>query len=95
MKTLAAALALALLAIIFVGYYDALDDADINRVFFIKKAPTWQVEFRNLFANDADDKPLERLTPEERDEVIAYCRYRLGITTELNTQAELERCKPR
>lgn len=86
---------LALLAVLYVGYYESLDDAEVNKVFFIKKSPTLQVKFRHLFANDADDKPLEKLTAEQREQVIDYCKYRLGIETALNNQEELEACKQR
>jgi hypothetical protein len=86
---------LGLLAVLFVGYYESLDDAEVNKVFFIKKSPTLQIKFRNLFANDADDKPLERLTDDQREQVIDYCKYRLGIETALHNQEELEACKQR
>lgn len=95
MKSLAALITLSLLAILFVGYYKALDDGDVRRVFFIKRAPTLQVHFHHLFANDADDKPLAQLSEEQREQVIDYCRYRLGIVTELSTQEQLEACKAR
>ncbi len=62
-------------------------------MFFIKSSPTLQVRFENIFLTDADDKPLERLSDEERGLVIAYCKYRLGIETELDTQDELNVCK--
>lgn len=95
MKKTIAITILALLAILYIGYYESLDDAEVNKVFFIKKSPTLQIQFRNLFANDADDKPLARLTAEQREQVIDYCKFRLGIETELKTQAELEACKQR
>jgi hypothetical protein len=95
MKKLIAIGTFSLLAVLFIGFYESLDDAEVSNVFFIKKSPTLQVKFRNLFANDADDKPLEELTTEQREQVIDYCKYRLGIETELNTQEELEVCKQR
>lgn len=84
---------LILAVILFAGYYESLDDAEVNKVFFVKKYPSLQIKFRNLFANDADDKPLDKLTAEQRQLVIDYCKYRLGIETELKTQEELESCK--
>lgn len=84
---------LILAVILFTGYYESLDDAEVNKVFFVKKYPSLQIKFRNLFANDADDKPLDKLTAEQRQLVIDYCKYRLGIETELKTQEELESCK--
>jgi len=95
MKKIIALAILCLLAVLYVGYYESLDDADVNKLFFIKKSPTLQVKFRHLFANDADDKPLEKLTAEQRKQVIDYCKYRLGIETALSNQEELEACKQR
>lgn len=95
MKKLIILAILALLAVLYVGYYESLDDAEVNKVFFIKKSPTLQVKFRHLFANDADDKPLEKLTAEQLEQVVDYCKYRLGIETTLNNQKELDACKQR
>ena len=79
----------------WIGFYEALEDAEIVRVYFIKKHPTLQMQFVNIFANDADDKPLDRLNEQQRQYVIDYCRYRLGTNTTLQTQAELDQCKSR
>lgn len=95
MKKLIALVILGLLAVLYIGYYESLGDAEVNKVFFIKKSPTLQIKFRHLFANEADDKPLEKLTSEQRKQVIDYCKYRLGIETALNNQDELEMCKQR
>lgn len=95
MKKLIVFITFALLAVLYVGYYESLDDAEVNKIFFIKKFPTLQVKFRHLFANDADDKSLEKLTAEQREQVIDYCKYRLGIETALVNQEELEACKHR
>lgn len=95
MKKLFIVFSLALAVLLFVGYYRVVDDAELNRVFFIKKRPTFQVEFVNLFANDADNKKLHELEMAERELIIDYCKYRLGINSELRTQEELEICKQR
>ena len=76
-----------------VGFYETYFAEDNRTVFFIKKYPTLQVRFENIFLSDRDDKPLAYLSDEERGVVIAYCKYRLGIETELKTQDELEACK--
>ncbi|WXL25262.1 hypothetical protein WG219_18460 [Ectopseudomonas mendocina] len=60
---------------------------------FIKKQPTLQFQFENIFLTDEDDKALDRLSDEEKGLVINYCKYRLGINTELKTQEELNACK--
>ncbi len=95
MKKLTALLLGLCVAHIYVGFYKTRWAEDNKRVFFIKKYPSLQVEFVNLFASDADDKSLYQLSPLERTVVRDYCKYRLGIETELKTQAELNACKAR
>lgn len=87
MKKLLIAGALALLAVLYVGYYEALEEGDIETILFIKKHPTFQVEFYKIHANDGEIRQVERLTEEER------CRYRLGIDTDLKTQSDVEMCR--
>ncbi|GFM67725.1 hypothetical protein K5D57_01015 [Pseudomonas cichorii] len=95
MKKIIALLTLTLIAWLFIGCYESIDDAEVNTVFFIKKRPTLQLKFVNLFANDADDKKLHELNEEQRELVINYCKYRLGIETLLVNEAELGECKKR
>lgn len=76
-----------------IGVYETHFAEDNRAVFFIKKHPALQVRFENIFLTDEDDKPIDRLSNEERSVVINYCKYRLGIKTELKTQEELELCK--
>jgi hypothetical protein len=85
----------ALIAALFVGYYETQWAEDNRLIFFIKQSPTFQFAFVNIFDSDADDRPLDKLTDEQRKYVIDYCKYRLGIETTLTTQAELEVCKGR
>ncbi|WP_373875091.1 hypothetical protein [Pseudomonas tohonis] len=75
------------------GVYKTRFAEDNRLVFFIKRQPSFRVAFVNPFATDADSKPLSRLNAQERQEVIDYCRYRLGIATELKTQDELDNCE--
>ncbi|AIS15061.1 hypothetical protein JM49_26310 [Pseudomonas chlororaphis subsp. aurantiaca] len=93
MKKLFIAAALALLAVLYIGYYEALEDGDIETIFFIKKHPTFQVKFYNIHANDGEIRQVERLTEEERKWIIDYCRYRLGIESDLKTQDDVEMCR--
>lgn len=51
---------------LYVGYYEALEDGDIETIVFIKKQPTFQMKFYNIHANDGEIRKVERLTPEER-----------------------------
>lgn len=93
MKTLMIAATLVVLAVLYVGYYEALEDGDIETVVFIKKHPTFQVKFYNIHANDGEIRRVERLSNEERKMIIDYCHYRLGIDTELRGQDEVEVCR--
>ncbi|PCK92307.1 hypothetical protein PsyrCH409_08895 [Pseudomonas viridiflava] len=93
MKKLLIAAVLTLLAVLYVGYYEALEDGDIETVWFLKKRPTFQVKFYNIHANDGEIRRVERLTDEERKWIIEYCRYRLGIDTKLQTQEDVEVCR--
>lgn len=93
MKKLIALIVLALLTMLYVGYYEALEDGDIETILFIKKHPTFQMKFYNIHANDGEIRQVERLTEQERHWIIDYCRYRLGIDTELKTQDDVEVCR--
>lgn len=93
MKKLFALIVLVLLTVLYVGYYQALEDGDIETILFLKKHPTLQVKFYNIHANDGEIRRVERLTQQERQWVIDYCWYRLGIHTELNTQNDVETCR--
>nr|WP_300726862.1 hypothetical protein [Pseudomonas sp.] len=78
---------------LYVGVYEKMEDAYPEKVFFIKKSPTFQISFENIFANESDDKKLSELSDSDRYLVIQYCKYRLGITTTLQSQQELNQCK--
>ncbi|GFM67726.1 hypothetical protein PSCICJ_38440 [Pseudomonas cichorii] len=80
---------------LFTGYYNSIEDAEIHSHFFIKKSPTLQIKFFNIYANNADPKHLAELDNQERQLVIDYCKYRLGIDVKLNTDDELDACKAR
>lgn len=90
-KPLIAAMLL-VLAVLYIGYYEALEDGDIETILFIKKHPTLQIKFYNIHANDGEIRRVARLTEEERKWIIDYCRYRLGFDTALETQDEVEKC---
>ncbi len=93
MKKFMVAATLAVLAVLYVGYYEALEDGDIETVVFIKKHPTFQVKFYNIHANDGEVRRVERLSDEERELIIDYCWYRLGMNTKLRVQNEIEICR--
>ena len=93
MKKLIALIVLVLVTVLYVGYYEALEDGDIETIPFIKKHPTFQMKFYNIHANDGEIRQVERLTEQERKWIIDYCRYRLGIDTDLKTQNDVEVCR--
>jgi hypothetical protein len=86
------ALPMILWSMLYVGYYEAMEDGDVEMILFIKKHPTFQVEFINIHANDGDYRKVERLTAEQQKWMIDYCHYRLDIDTELKTQEDVETC---
>lgn len=86
-------LSFALAATLSLGYYRETGEAQMYTYTFIKKHPTFQIKFENIFANPFPDKRLSDLSQKERHLVIDYCKYRLGIETQLQTQNELEQCK--
>jgi hypothetical protein len=83
---------IALLAALNVGYYNEVSDGEVNTIFFVKKSPTLRMKFYNIHANDGDYRKIDRLTDELRQDIIDYCKYRLGIETEVKTQADIEIC---
>lgn len=93
MKKLIALIVLVLVTVLYVGYYEALEDGDIETILFIKKHPTLQMKFYNIHANDGEIRQVERLTEQERNWIIDYCRYRLGIDTDLKAQNDIEICR--
>lgn len=93
MKKLMTLIVLVLVTVLYVGYYEALEDGDIETILFIKKHPTFQIKFYNIHANDGEIRQVERLTQQERQWITDYCRYRLGIDTDLKTQADVEVCR--
>lgn len=95
MKKYLVGLCLIVTAWLSIGYYNSIEDAEIHSHFFIKKSLSFQIKFFNIHANNADPKPLSKLGKDQREKVIAYCRYRLGIQTQLKTETELETCTAR
>ncbi|GAB7528798.1 hypothetical protein PS3A_12070 [Pseudomonas sp. 3A(2025)] len=80
---------------LYIGYYISLDIEDPRYMVFIKKHPTLQLRFENIYTSDRDSRSLAELSEIELKTVQDYCKYRLGIETKLNTQEELDACKER
>jgi hypothetical protein len=81
------------LAILSIGYYETNWLEENKVIFFIKKKPTLQIKFENLFASDCDLKPLDQLTERQRSQTIDFCKYYVGFETSLRNQGELDICK--
>lgn len=95
MKSLLIISTIICVVVLYVGFYEKMEDAYSEKVFFIKKSPTFQMKFENIFAYESDDKTLGELNGTERQLIIQYCKYRLGVTTDLHNQEDLELCKKR
>lgn len=81
-----------LIAPLFIGYYETMWAEDNKTVWFIKKRPTLQMAFKNIFATDADARQLQRLDSSQREVVAKYCKYHLGFESEIKTQEDLDAC---
>jgi hypothetical protein len=95
MKRLLLAALLAATAHLYIGYYTPQSIHDEPPIFFIKKYPTLQMKFKNLYTKDGDTKNLANLGAVEANIFINYCKYRLGIETWLENEEQLEACKRR
>ena len=95
MKIATITLLLTLTAHLFIGYYTPQGIHDEGSIFFFKKHPTLQLKFKNIYTKDEDPKPLSELNMIEINTIIEYCKYRLGIETQLESESALESCKAR
>lgn len=93
MRILVALVLVSLAGLLKIGYYEALEEGDVEKVFFIKRSLAFQVKFYNIHANDGEVRKVGDLTEEQRDKIIDYCKYRLGIETRLATQSDVELCR--
>jgi hypothetical protein len=78
--------------ILNIGYYDTHWAEDNITVFFIKKEPTLQMKFENMFATDSDFDPVHELSDNDRQDLIDYCRYHLGYITRIENEADRDGC---
>jgi len=89
---LTTALIVSSVAILNIGYYDTHWAEDNIAVFFIKKEPTLQMKFENMFATDSDFDPVHELSDNDRQDLIDYCRYHLGYITRIENEADRDGC---
>jgi hypothetical protein len=71
--------ALALVGIAYTGYVKSYLDEESQTTFFLKKIPTFRMEFHDPFANEGNDIPIPKLTHRDRTSFSDYCKYRFGI----------------
>jgi len=79
--------------VMYTGYVKSYLDEGVQTTFFVKRYPTFQMEFHDPFANEGDDVPIDQLSRAERAAFADYCKYRFGITGD-STQS-LDICKKR
>ena len=78
------------------GYYTSAGmHGPVKVHFFIKSSPTFKIKFTNLFAKSGDYPRFYYLSEAEKRLIIDYCKYRLGIETNLQSQEEMLRCSAR
>nr|WP_236249910.1 hypothetical protein [Pseudomonas cichorii] len=75
MKSFLTIFAALLVACLYIGFYEKMEDAYPEKIFFFKKAPTFQVRFENIFAYESDDKNLSELSDTERQQVICRSEF--------------------
>ena len=91
MKSLIFFFALLLVVTLNVGYYNvAHENAPDSTKFFLKKHLTFKVKFINISTVSWGDDSL--FTADDKQAVIDYCKYRLGIETQLNHPDDVRKC---
>jgi hypothetical protein len=60
-----------LVLVLNVGYYVEVDENSEGRKYFIKRALTFQIEFRSLYSHWAWS--YDALTIEQKQELVDYC----------------------
>ena len=81
----------ALVALAYTGYVKSYLDHEVQTTFFVKRYPTFQIEFYDPFANEGDDVTINQLSPSDRARFADYCKYRFGVVNVSNRA--LEACK--
>jgi len=91
MKKIMVAGFLMLVAVLNVGYYNYVEEyGPDSTTFFWKKSLTLQVKFVNPYANWGGEYDV--LDDEQQQQLIDYCKYRLGIKTNLDHPEDARRC---
>lgn len=65
---------------LFIGYiHYPFDDNDTIPDFFLKKKPTVQLRFYDIYLSDGDIPKFNRLNKQQKQQQIDYCKYRYGV----------------
>lgn len=80
-------------SILFVDYYVEVGENERENRYFIKRYPTFQIEFRSLYSHPSWD--YDELTVEQQKELIVYCKFRWSIDADLDRSDELKACSSR
>lgn len=88
---LASSAVVVMLLVLNVGYYNVSHESEPDfSVFFWKTSPSFQVRFVHIATEHWGEDP--QITDERRQFVIDYCKYRLGIETQLDHPDDIKRC---
>lgn len=80
-----------LLTWLFTGVVLGYSDEQPRASFFLKKYPTFKIQFPNPDDSESDYLPFPELPLEEREAITAYCKYRFGVaSTEIS---KIEACR--
>lgn len=78
--------AIGFIAYLYTGYVKSFLDDETQTTFFIKKHPSLQIRFIDIYATEKDELPLSELAIDDRKWFADYCYYRFDLT-------DLEKCK--
>lgn len=82
---------IAAISLLYIGYVRSYLDRETQTTLFIKRYPTFQMEFLDPFENKGDDVLVESLSTVERARFADYCKYRFGMAD--RSSQTLEKCK--
>lgn len=80
-----------LLAWLFTGIALGYTDDEPTVSLFLKKYPTFRIQFSNPNDSESDYLPFPELSFEKRDAIVNYCKYRFGVVS--TETARIEACR--
>ena len=73
-------------AYLYTGYVKSFLDDETQTTFFIKKHPSLQLRFIDIYANEKDMPSLDKIDADDKKWFADYCYYRFDLT-------DLEECQ--